>query len=75
MNQVVLWDRIITSKADAAFSEPALAHKYALVDRGHGLRGAALKLSLNWSVMPRVGALFLRSKVFDVGTLPDEYVM
>lgn len=75
VNQVVLWDRIVRTPAEAAaLSVPSLKQKYAFVDRGQGLRGRPLRLTLAWSVMPRVGALFLRSKSFEAGALPEEYV-
>ncbi|KAI8469269.1 MAG: 22 kDa subunit of signal peptidase [Monoraphidium minutum] len=74
VNQVVLWDKIVRSPSEAVISLPALKHKYALLDRGSGLRGAPLALTLGWNVMPKVGALLLHSKSFDVGPLPEEYV-
>jgi hypothetical protein len=70
----VLWDRIVRSKADAVLSIPNLNHKYALLDRGHGLRGRPLTLTLAWSVMPKVGALVVKTRSFAVGTLPEEYI-
>jgi signal peptidase complex subunit 3 len=70
----VLWDRIVRTPEDAVISVPAMKQKYALLDRGMGLRGRPLTLSLVWNVMPRVGALFLKSRSFPVGSLPEEYV-
>lgn len=74
VNQVVLWDRIVRNKEDAVFNINNLKTKYALLDRGQGLRGRPLTLTLTWNVMPKVGALFLQSRSFPVGTLPEEYL-
>ena len=70
----MIWDKIVRDKADAVLSLPSLKHKYAFVDRGQALRGRPIRLTLNWNVMPRVGALSLRSRSVDAGALPEEYV-
>lgn len=74
VNQVALWDRIITDKDDAVISVNSLKHKYAFLDRGQSLRGRNVTLTLTWNVMPKVGALALRSRSFPAGQLPSEYV-
>ncbi|KAF8059715.1 signal peptidase complex subunit 3A [Scenedesmus sp. PABB004] len=71
--QVVLWDRIVESPADAVLSLPSLRQKYAWLDHGAGLRGAEVNLTVAWNVMPRVGRLFTVSRSFPVGRLPEEY--
>jgi hypothetical protein len=38
VNQVVLWDRIITDRDDAVFDEKALRAEYILTDQGYHLR-------------------------------------
>jgi signal peptidase complex subunit 3 len=70
----VLWDRIVRAPEDAVISVPSIKQKYALLDRGMGLRGRPLALTLTWNIMPRVGALFLQSHSVPVGSLPEEYV-
>jgi signal peptidase complex subunit 3 len=74
VNEVVLWDRIVRSKDEAVLSIPSVKHKYAFLDRGSGLRGRDLTLTLAWNHMPRVGALLHASRSFPAGRLPDEYV-
>jgi signal peptidase complex subunit 3 len=74
VNQVVLWDRIITRQADAHIQLPSLRQKYAFVDMGRRLRDRRLNLTLRWNVMPRVGALYTGEASFPAGPLPSAYL-
>ena len=74
VNQVVLWDRIITRQADAHIQLPNLRQKYAFVDMGRRLRDRRLNLTLRWNVMPRVGALYTGEASFPAGPLPSAYL-
>ena len=38
LNQVVLWDRIITRKEDAVFNETGIHSEYVLADQGYHLK-------------------------------------
>jgi signal peptidase complex subunit 3 len=73
VNQVVLWDRIVERKDEAHIKIRSLRQKYAFNDQGNNLRGLPLNLTLTWMVMPKVGRLYMRSKSFAVGDLPNEY--
>lgn len=64
----------MTSPSEARLQLPALRQKYVFVDRGRGLRGRPLNLTLAWNVMPRVGVLYTQSRTFAAGTLPAQYV-
>ena len=57
--QAILWSRIVRSKADAHIVRTGLRaeYPYALTGRGHGLRGAALNLTVGWALTPRVGVV------------------
>jgi len=74
VNQVVLWDRIITRQQDAHLQLPNLRQKYAFVDIGRRLRDRQLNLTLRWNVMPRVGALYTAEASFPAGALPAAYI-
>lgn len=57
--QAILWSRIVRSKSDAHVVRTGLRaeYPYVLTGRGHGLRGAALNLTVGWELTPRVGVL------------------
>lgn len=72
LNQVVLWDRIVEAREDAAFTLPFVRTKYKLADQGHHLRGLSGNLTLCWNVMPLVGRLRTGRRAFPL-RLPAEY--
>lgn len=74
VNQISLWDTIIERKEDAVINLKALRQEYAMIDQGKNFRGMPFNLTLTWDVMPKVGYLYMRSKTFAVGPLPDEYI-
>ena len=47
--------------------------KYALIDIGRNLRNREVNLTLVWDIMPRVGALKMTTRSFNVGRLPSGY--
>lgn len=61
VNQVVLWDKIVEAKDgpdNMIIKEKGVFCKYALIDqRGGGLRGKNVTLSLYWDHMPLTGFL------------------
>ncbi len=61
------------SRDDAKVSIRSLRPKYPFVDRGAGLRGADVNLTLAYNIMPRVGRLVTRSVTVRGGRLPSEY--
>jgi signal peptidase complex subunit 3 len=73
VNQVVLWDRIVTRQRDAHLRVKALRLKYPFIDRGRALRGRAFNVTVVWDVMPKVGRLAMRSRSFPMPPLPEEY--
>jgi len=73
VNQVVLWDKIIQKKENAHLKIKSIRQKYALIDQGQYLRGRPLNITVVWNVMPKVGRLYVQSKSFAVGSLPDDY--
>eukprot|EP00887_Chlorella_sp_A99_P006015 scaffold27.g6015.t1 len=60
---------------DAVLHLPALRQQYpyAVTDQGFSLRGREFNVTVAWNVMPRVGALFSRSRSFGPFWLPDSY--
>lgn len=74
-NQIVMWHSIILNKEDAVLHLPALRQQYpyAVTDQGFSLRGREFNVTVAWNVMPRVGALFSRSRSFGPFWLPDSY--
>eukprot|EP01026_Neomeris_dumetosa_P001207 TRINITY_DN1029_c0_g1_i1.p2 TRINITY_DN1029_c0_g1~~TRINITY_DN1029_c0_g1_i1.p2 ORF type:complete len:173 (-),score=10.36 TRINITY_DN1029_c0_g1_i1:263-781(-) len=73
LNQIVLWDRIITYK-DAAYVKSKVRQKYHFEDQGANLRGKEFNLTLVWNVMPKVGLLFEQKETFTGFKFSDEYI-
>ncbi len=59
LNQVIVWDSIISSPDNAHIKSSAVANKYSLTDQGYGLRGNNVTLVLNWNTVPSTGLLTL----------------
>ena len=47
--------------------------KYAFIDIRKNLRDRDVNLTLVWDIMPRVGALSMHTRSFDVGKFPSSY--
>ncbi|CAN1232796.1 Signal peptidase complex subunit 3B [Linum perenne] len=72
LNQVSLWDAIITSKDHAKFWIQT-ANKYRFVDQGHNLRGKEFNMTMHWHVMPKTGKMLANKIVIPGYRLPEEY--
>jgi signal peptidase complex subunit 3 len=72
-NEVVIWDTILSSKADALISRTGQWNKYSLRDHGYGLRGADVSLQLRYSIMPHMGVLMYGAHGEHNFTLPSAY--
>eukprot|EP00823_Brevimastigomonas_motovehiculus_P006291 TRINITY_DN5164_c0_g1_i1.p1 TRINITY_DN5164_c0_g1~~TRINITY_DN5164_c0_g1_i1.p1 ORF type:complete len:174 (+),score=18.41 TRINITY_DN5164_c0_g1_i1:67-588(+) len=57
LNQMVVWDRIITDKTSAKFSISNQQNKYKLWDLSGKMRNHGVNLTLSWDIMPIVGLL------------------
>ena len=64
LNQVVVWDSVISEPEQAHIKSDLVVNKYSLTDQGFGLRDNEVKLVLNWNVVPATGLLTL-SHAFD----------
>ena len=75
LNQVVVWDQIISEPQHAWIRSSSVANKYSLTDQGYGLRGNNVTLVINWNVVPSTGLLTLQHEHKAVHTfqVPDEY--
>merc|ERR1712046_16634 len=75
LNQVVVWDQIISDPAHSWIRSSSVANKYSLTDQGYGLRDNNVTLVMNWNIVPITGLLTLTNckqgrHKFKV---PDEY--
>lgn len=59
LNQVVVWDQIISDQSQAWIRSSSVANKYSLTDQGYGLRANNVTLVLNWNTVPSTGLLLL----------------
>ena len=75
LNQVIVWDQIISEKEHAWIRSSSVANKYSLTDQGYGLRGNNVTLVVNWNTVPSTGLLALQHdyKAVHTFTVPDEY--
>ena len=55
LNQVVVWDTIISDSPSAWIRSSQTVNKYALTDQGYGLKGNNVSLVLNWNTVPSTG--------------------
>ena len=59
LNQVVVWDNIISEQQQAWIRTDTVVNKYSVIDQGYGLRENNVTLSLNWNTVPSTGLLTL----------------
>lgn len=75
LNQVVVWDRVALSPAEAVLNLKDEPNEYPLIDQYSELRGADVKLRLYWDAMPLSGSLLLQRSGFFQSTLPAQYTV
>lgn len=75
LNQVVVWDSIISEASAAHIRSDYVVNKYSLTDQGYGLRENNVTLVLNWNTVPSTGLLTLHHAYSDVHKfqVPDVY--
>jgi signal peptidase complex subunit 3 len=75
LNQVVVWDHIITGKESARIHSSSIINKYSLTDQGYGLRGNDIKLVMHWNTIPITGLLTTTAfrQSAHAFTLDDQY--
>lgn len=64
LNQVVVWDAVISEKELAWIRSDFVVNKYSLTDQGYGLLDNNVTLVMNWNIIPATGLLTL-SHAFD----------
>ena len=72
-NEVVIWDKVISSPEGAKLLLTEQYNKYPLVDQKADLRDTPITLSLFWDVMPITGILKRSSKRMTRVRLPAAY--
>jgi signal peptidase complex subunit 3 len=73
LNQVIIWDKIVTKPEDAWIRQSNEFVKYALIDQGHELRNKTINLRLMWDHMPLTGRLYNGDERKSSFTLPGSY--
>lgn len=73
LHQVVIWDRILTSKDKLKLKETNEFVKYPLLSRGPDLRGRKIALKLMWDHMPITGSMYFEHKGNNTFKLPSKY--
>merc|ERR1740117_1150263 len=73
VNQVVIWDKIITEKENAKLELTNVPNKYYLTDQRDELRNTEITLSLRWDIMPITGVLAEHQQGNYTHTLPSKY--
>jgi signal peptidase complex subunit 3 len=73
LNQVIIWDKIIKSPAEAILDHPNEFVKYALIDQGAELRNKTVTLKLMFDHMPLTGRLYNGVEGESTFTLPGKY--
>lgn len=73
LNQVIIWDKIVKSPAEAVLNYPNEFVKYALIDQGAELRNKTVTLKLMFDHMPLTGRLYNGVEGESTFTLPGKY--
>jgi signal peptidase complex subunit 3 len=73
LNQVSVWDSIVTSKDKAFIRLKKHKTKYGLLDIGQGMRSMKYNMTLVYQVMPKIGAMRRRAVPVPMGRFPNEY--
>lgn len=72
-NEVVIWDKVVTSADAAKLVLTEQYNKYPLVDQRADLRDTPITLSIFWDIMPITGILKRSSKKMTRVRLPGAY--
>lgn len=75
-NEMVIWNRIIQNKENANLVIRKLQKMFPFAvsaDEGE-LVGAQFNITVAWNVMPKVGRLYTRRRVFDGHAFPNYYI-
>ena len=72
-NEVVIWDKVVTSPDAAKLVLTEQYNKYPLVDQRADLRDTPITLSIFWDIMPITGILKRSSKKMTRVRLPGAY--
>ena len=75
LNQVVIWDHIVSDRNEANIRYDEVMNKYSLIDQGYGLRGNNVSMVMNWYVIPYTGLILKRHAFDKVHTfqMPETY--
>ncbi len=73
LNELVVWDRVVTSPGDGRLLEQDAWFKYPVVDQRTEMRGRLLNLTLHWDVMPYSGLLYAGRGGSFTARLPPAY--
>lgn len=73
LNQVIIWDKIISRQQDAKLKLTNEFVKYALIDQGQELRNTTVNLRLFWDHMPVTGRIYHGDEKKSSFTLPGKY--
>eukprot|EP01080_Neovahlkampfia_damariscottae_P004782 gene4782-8368_t len=73
LNQIVLWDYVITDKEYSIIKFDNLPNKYPLIDQGHNLRGKPINITVSWDIMPH-SEKYHNLKPYDKWHLPQVIV-
>ncbi|KAL8271912.1 hypothetical protein Esti_004036 [Eimeria stiedai] len=73
VNQVVIYDKIVTSEKDAMLDLVNIPSRYHLRDKGRGLRGRAITLKLQVVYHPIVGRMTTQTLSSSSFRLPAQY--
>eukprot|EP00658_Telonema_sp_P-2_P003037 TRINITY_DN11118_c0_g1_i4.p1 TRINITY_DN11118_c0_g1~~TRINITY_DN11118_c0_g1_i4.p1 ORF type:complete len:176 (-),score=37.96 TRINITY_DN11118_c0_g1_i4:218-745(-) len=74
LNQVTIWDHIVTEKSMAVLNKKGVLNKYQLFDHGFNLRGNNITFKLNWYTVPVSGPLFSSTHTTHSMTMPVTYM-
>lgn len=70
---MVIWDKVLDSKAASRLDVSRAHVKYPLIDQGKELRGVPVSLTLHWDVMPITGKLYQATRGNFTVALPAGY--
>lgn len=73
INQVIVWDKIVKSPAEANINRRGEQCRYALASQGAELRNKTITLRLMWDHMPLTGRLYNGESAKQTYKLPGQY--